>query len=60
MKEVVSNSSFALRLIQLLKKSVAIICTSGTNMCNYASVVPETFYQDLMLIILIVIKISII
>lgn len=47
-----SAGFFALGLIQTLKEPVAIVCTSGTAACNYASAVAEAYYQHLPLVVL--------
>lgn len=47
-----SAGFFAIGLIQKLEKPVAICCTSGTAVCNYASSVNEAYYQKLPLVVL--------
>lgn len=47
------NAAFyALGLIQELQKTVAICCTSGTALLNYAPAVAEAFYQELPLVVI--------
>lgn len=47
------NAAFyGIGLIQKLQKPVAICCTSGTALLNYAPAVAEAFYQQLPLIVL--------
>ncbi len=46
------NAAFyALGMIQSLQKPVAVCCTSGTALLNYAPAVAEAFYQQLPLIV---------
>lgn len=46
------NASFyALGIIQCVRKPVAICCTSGTALLNYAPAVAEAYYQQLPLIV---------
>lgn len=46
------NAAFyALGIIQCTRKPVAICCTSGTALLNYAPAVAEAFYQQLPLIV---------
>ncbi len=47
-----SAAFFALGLIQRLGEPVAVTCTSGTSVINYASAVVEAFYQQLPLVVL--------
>lgn len=47
-----SAAFFALGLIQELRRPVAICCTSGTALLNYAPAVAEAFYQQLPLIVI--------
>ncbi|KAF0130160.1 MAG: 2-succinyl-5-enolpyruvyl-6-hydroxy-3-cyclohexene-1-carboxylate synthase [Bacteroidetes bacterium] len=47
-----SAAFFALGLAQQLQKPVAIACTSGTAVLNYAPAVAEAFYQRVPLIVL--------
>ena len=47
-----SAAYFALGLALQKKKSIAIICTSGTATLNYAPAVAEAFYQNIPLIVI--------
>ena len=47
-----SASFFALGLIHKLKRPVAICCTSGTALLNFASAVAEAFFQKLPLVVI--------
>ncbi len=47
-----SAAFFALGLINEIKKPVAICCTSGTAVCNYASAVAEAYYQNIPLLVI--------
>lgn len=47
-----SAAFFALGLIQQSQRPVAIICTSGTALLNYAPAVAEAFYQRKKLIVI--------
>lgn len=47
------NAAFyALGIIQCLKQPVAICCTSGTALLNYAPAVAEAYYQQLPLVVI--------
>jgi len=47
-----SSAFFALGLALKTKKTVAIACTSGSAVLNYASAISEAFYQKIPLLIL--------
>lgn len=47
-----SAGFFAIGLIHRCNEPVAICCTSGTAVCNYASAVNEAFYQNLPLVVI--------
>ena len=47
-----SAAFFALGLAQQSKKPVAITCTSGTALLNYAPAIAEAFYQRIPLVVL--------
>ena len=47
-----SAAFVALGMAQQLQKPVAIVCTSGTALLNYAPAVAEAYYQKIPLIII--------
>ncbi len=47
-----SAAFFAIGMIEKLREPVAICCTSGTALANYASGVSEAYYQQLPLLII--------
>ncbi len=47
-----SAAYFAIGMIQQLQKPVAIVCTSGTAVLNYAPAIAEAYYLQLPLIVL--------
>ena len=47
-----SAAFYALGIIQSTRKPVAICCTSGTALLNYAAAVAEAYYQQLPLIVI--------
>src|SRR5690606_39839318 len=47
-----SASFFALGLIHKLQKPVAICCTSGTALLNFASAVAEAFFHKLLPVVI--------
>lgn len=47
-----SAAYFALGIIQKLRTPVAVCCTSGTALLNYAPAVAEAYYQDLPLVVI--------
>ena len=47
-----SAGFFALGMAQQLRRPVAVLCTSGTALLNYAPAVAEAFYQEIPLMVL--------
>ncbi len=47
-----SAAFFALGMIEKLRTPVAVCCTSGTALANYASAVSEAYYQQLPLLVI--------
>ena len=47
-----SASYFALGIAQRLQEVVAVVCTSGTALLNYAPAVAEAFYQQIPLLVI--------
>ncbi len=47
-----SAGFFALGLAQQLNRPIALVCTSGTAVLNYAPAIAEAFYQELPLVVI--------
>ncbi len=47
-----SAGYFALGMAQQLKRPIALVCTSGTAVLNYAPAVAEAFYQEIPLVLI--------